>query len=324
MNTRTRTRFTAWTLLLAISCPAWALAAEKAPELAPDYWLNTKKEISWSSLRGRVVLVERWATWCGPCRAQIPHLNELKEKYESKGLVIIGLTDEPKGLVEPFVEAQGMEYVIAGSRGEAYSSPTIPAAWLVTTDGEVAWSGHPASLKESSIEEELKTARMSPRIEVPDELEKAREPLEKEEWGEAVKELERALKSKPSEEVAAAAKKAIEAVKAWGEDRLKLVDELAKEGEYLDGINLLVEIQKGFKGMDIADRARDKHRDWEKDRDIKEEVLAAKALERGHQLMRQKKAKAALSYYTAVARKFPDTHAGKEAAELAKKLEREL
>lgn len=60
------------------------------PELAAKDWLRTEKARTLANLRGKVVLIDFWATWCGPCVAGIPHLNDLHDKYGSKGLVILG------------------------------------------------------------------------------------------------------------------------------------------------------------------------------------------------------------------------------------------
>lgn len=76
----------------------WAksILNEKAPELVIEKW-NSKKP----DTNGKFVLVDFWATWCGPCRAGIPELNKMQKKFGDK-LVIIGISDEPFEKVKAF------------------------------------------------------------------------------------------------------------------------------------------------------------------------------------------------------------------------------
>jgi thiol-disulfide isomerase/thioredoxin len=102
-----------------------------------------------ASLRGKVVVVEFWATWCGPCRQSIPHLNELHEKLKDKGVVIVGISSgEAERTVEEFAKSMSMKYhvgVDTGKTSEVYMKGVdgIPHAFVVDRKGKVAWAGHP-------------------------------------------------------------------------------------------------------------------------------------------------------------------------------------
>jgi thiol-disulfide isomerase/thioredoxin len=148
------------TMALGITHPAQAatLVGKAAPEISIQDWLNSPP-LTLAALRGKIVVVEFWATWCLPCRKSIPHLIELHKKFSDQGVVILGLTDEPKAKVEPFAKEMGMVYPVGcGSKSsDAYGVTGIPHAAIVDTAGNIVWDGHPMQPDfETTLEAQLK------------------------------------------------------------------------------------------------------------------------------------------------------------------------
>jgi thiol-disulfide isomerase/thioredoxin len=153
--------------LLAVSSNAATLkAGDPAPKLRPGRWIQGEpvKEFE----KGKAYLVEFWATWCPPCRASIPHLNEIHNKYKDKNLVVVGqdCSENDEAGVEKFVKKMGdqMTYRVALDDKESTMAKTwlqaagaegIPTAFLVDTHGNIAWIGHPMTLQEKTIEDVL-------------------------------------------------------------------------------------------------------------------------------------------------------------------------
>jgi peroxiredoxin len=96
-----------------------------------------------ADLRGRVVLIDFWATWCGPCTTQYPHLNHWHQQYASKGLQIVALSDEEPDLVREYVAAEKLQYPIALDPDDriraAYLVPGMPTTVLIDKAGVVRY-----------------------------------------------------------------------------------------------------------------------------------------------------------------------------------------
>jgi cytochrome c biogenesis protein CcmG/thiol:disulfide interchange protein DsbE len=84
--------------------------ATEAPE---GFSLISASEFKVENYKGRVLVLDFWATWCGPCKMEIPHLIELQEKYRDQGLTVVGITydDNPDKDVPPYAAEVGMNYV---------------------------------------------------------------------------------------------------------------------------------------------------------------------------------------------------------------------
>ena len=164
--------FTPAVLVLGLlSLPAFAQeqkaslkVGDPAPKLQVDKWVKGEpvKQLE----KGKVYVLECWATWCGPCVQAIPHVTELQKKYKDKGLVVIGMNvwENDVSEVEPFVKKMGdkMDYRVAtdsipegkdansGKMAETWMKAAgrngIPCSFIVDREGKIAWIGHPMSM----------------------------------------------------------------------------------------------------------------------------------------------------------------------------------
>jgi cytochrome c biogenesis protein CcmG/thiol:disulfide interchange protein DsbE len=112
---------------------------------APDFTLESLdgKTMSLSQLRGKAVLLNFWATWCGPCKIETPWLVELQNQYGPQGLQIVGVEagDDGKEDIEKFVKDMGINYpILIGkeSVGDAYGGvPALPETFFIGRDGKI-------------------------------------------------------------------------------------------------------------------------------------------------------------------------------------------
>ena len=112
---------------------------------APDFTLESLdgKNVSLSEFKGKAVLVNFWATWCGPCKIETPWLVELQNQYGAQGLQIVGVAmdDSGKDEIARFAKDMGMNYpVLLGKEavGEAYGGvPALPESFFVGRDGKI-------------------------------------------------------------------------------------------------------------------------------------------------------------------------------------------
>jgi cytochrome c biogenesis protein CcmG/thiol:disulfide interchange protein DsbE len=131
--------------------------------LAPGFTLPqlNGQQIHLSDYRGKVVLLDFWATWCDPCREEVPHLVEFQNKYRDRGLQIIGISmDDDAEPVRDFYQRFNMNYpVVMGNAttGEIYGGVLgLPIAFLIDRDGRV-YSKHIGATDISVIEREITT-----------------------------------------------------------------------------------------------------------------------------------------------------------------------
>ena len=128
--------------------PAPSLPPEREPypvagSQAPDFTLAASNGMSWNlaRLRGSVVLVNFWASWCEPCRQELPQLQQLHERYSDDGLVVLGISDEDPGKAQQYLDGRGISYPSLhdddGNAMQSYQVNAIPTSLIIGRDGQL-------------------------------------------------------------------------------------------------------------------------------------------------------------------------------------------
>lgn len=105
----------------------------------------TKLELG--SLKGHPVILDFWATWCGPCQAEAPIVNTIAQRYKDKGLAVVGVnTSDEDGLAERFARKKGLRFPIVYDEGnsiaKAYGVSTLPTLVVISKTGRVVAIRH--------------------------------------------------------------------------------------------------------------------------------------------------------------------------------------
>lgn len=121
------------------------------------------QEVRLSDFKGKVILLDFWATWCGPCKIEIPWFAEFQQKYGPAGLQVVGISvDDTHEQLVPFVTQLNMNYVVLQGLGhddvlEAYGPMWgVPVTALISRDGKICAKHVGISAKEA-IEDEIKS-----------------------------------------------------------------------------------------------------------------------------------------------------------------------
>lgn len=137
---------------------------DDAPAFKVAYWL--KGNPGGGVEKGKVNIVEFWATWCAPCLANIPHLSKISKDYEYKNVKVFGISINERKTVDVdslrrFIsteKGQGMNYIVGADDSSKYMSTYwhkatgqqgIPFAMIIDRNGKIAWLGHPATMEKA-------------------------------------------------------------------------------------------------------------------------------------------------------------------------------
>lgn len=135
------------TLCAALLCASLVVCAGEVGQPAPEFALpNLKQEsVALSGLKGKVVYLDFWASWCGPCRKTFPWMNQINAKYAKDGLEIVAVSvDQDRGAAEQFLVKYPPEFQILLDQtrkiAKLYKVKGVPTSFLIDREGVVRHS----------------------------------------------------------------------------------------------------------------------------------------------------------------------------------------
>jgi thiol-disulfide isomerase/thioredoxin len=157
-----KTVLRAFAAVLLFASAASALAPGEAPPPIdmPD---QAGKKVDLNELGGKVVLVDFWASWCGPCKQEMPILEELHKKYAKQGLVIVGVNiDHNAKKMNSFLKSVPVSFRIVHDRklvvASKYEPATMPSSYFIGRDGKIRYVHEGFEKRDAAeLEERVKT-----------------------------------------------------------------------------------------------------------------------------------------------------------------------
>jgi thiol-disulfide isomerase/thioredoxin len=149
-------------LSIMVLLPGVPSRAEPTGKAAPDWQLSdvNGKPLKLADFKGKVVVLDFWATWCPPCRAEIPGLVALQKKYAGRGLSVIGVSLDERGpaVVKPFMERFAINYPVVMGNDKVLADyggiSAIPTTFVIDRDGNLV-AAHQGYTDQATFESEI-------------------------------------------------------------------------------------------------------------------------------------------------------------------------
>ncbi len=319
-----------WIIIPVILFTAMAQAAINVGDQLKLQFKSVKgDDIDLASYKGKMVIVDFWATWCGPCMAEAPHMVQINDQYKAKGLQVIGISldqsgnDAAKGAVD-----HGFNWPQACDNGvwqsayaQSWGVDSIPQTFLISPDGIVLWRGHPALIDQplAAAFKDHPPQLVDPKVlaDANSALDEVDQAIQSNDAPTAIKDLgkispDALLDQKVSVRVQDDQGKLQDA----GSKMLADVEPLIQAKSYLDAISRLQDIAKAFFGSPTSDKARSRLDELMKDPACKAAVDAQRrqrtaddALAAAQSLQSQKKDMDAYLQFKQITANFSGTSA---------------
>ncbi|MCX6623256.1 MAG: TlpA disulfide reductase family protein [Acidobacteria bacterium] len=132
--------------LLAVLAGCSHTPPRRGGKAAPDFSLRDVhgKTVKLSDYRGKVVVLNFWATWCGPCKVEIPWFMEFEQRYKDRGFAVLGVAMDDEGwtVVKPYIEAERVNYRVVVGNDEVSTKyggvDSLPTTMIVDRQGQIA------------------------------------------------------------------------------------------------------------------------------------------------------------------------------------------
>jgi hypothetical protein len=253
----------------------------------------------------------------------IPHNNELQKKFAERGLVVVGVTNEPEKLVEKYVADNNVEYPIfiekSFKSASALKVNGYPHAVLVDPQGTVIWAGHPGSIDEATIEKAVATAHVRPT------LTPALKPLEallaKKDCGKAHETAKAMLGGNLDETSKTAAQALVDCLEAEAKDLAAAADQASGSKHFYEAQDALDRLVKQYAGVPGAEGAADKLKALQADASARPAIAAGAQLAKAAELEASKDYDKAYAAYKSICVNSPGTVPAADAAARMKDIE---